>query len=98
MHLKTAVSYLGKRMVLANREWVDAGALAEFTVIDVPAEERWAANALRIGEPILMPSAFPNTRKILEEAAFQLASGHTTQLAKAETGMTCLELRFQDAV
>jgi dimethylargininase len=98
MHLKTAVSYLGNRTVLANREWIDAGALAEFTIIDVPPEERWAANVLRIGETILIPSAFPKTGKILEKAGFNVRSIDTSELAKAEAGMTCMSLVFRDSV
>jgi dimethylargininase len=97
MHLKTAVSYLGNRTVVANREWIDAGALAEFTIIDVPVEERWAANVLRIGETILIPSAFPKTGKILEEAGFNVRSIDTSELAKAEAGMTCMSLVFRDS-
>jgi dimethylargininase len=98
MHLKTAVSYLGNGTVLANREWMDARALAEFTVIDVPSEERWAANVLRIGETILIPSAFPKTRNILEDAGFNVTSINTSELAKAEAGMTCMSLVFRDSV
>jgi dimethylargininase len=98
MHLKTAVSYLGNGTVLANREWIEAGSLAELTVVDVPSEEPWAANVLCIGETILIPSAFPKTCNILEDAGFNVTSIDTSELAKAEAGMTCMSLVFRDSV
>jgi dimethylargininase len=94
MHLKTACSYLGDGTVLANRKWIDAAALAGLHVIDVPPEEPWAANVLRIGETLLIPSAFPKTRELLEEAGFTVKTVDTSELAKAEAGMTCMSLLF----
>jgi hypothetical protein len=35
MHLKTGCTYLGGRSLLANRAWIDAGAFADFEIVDV---------------------------------------------------------------
>jgi dimethylargininase len=94
MHLKTACSYLGEGTVLANRKWIDAAAMAGLRIIDVPPEEPWAANVLRIGETLLIPAAFPKTRKLLETAGFTVRTVDTSELAKAEAGMTCMSLVF----
>ncbi len=94
MHLKTACSYLGDETVLANRKWIDADALAGLHIIDVPPAEPWAANVLRIGETLMIPAAFPKTRKLLETAGFTVRTVDTSELAKAEAGMTCMSLVF----
>lgn len=48
LHLKSACSYLGRNSILVNRAWVDDTRLAGFELIDVPASEAGAANALLI--------------------------------------------------
>src|SRR5579872_146860 len=53
LHLKSACCWLGEDLVLANREWIEP--LRGVRVLDVPAQEPWAANVLRIGETVLMP-------------------------------------------
>ena len=48
LHLKSGCSYVGRNSILVNREWVDVKQFAGFELIDVPAEEPSAANALLI--------------------------------------------------
>src|SRR6185369_7853922 len=61
LHLKSACCYIGDDTVLVNRTWMDPDALCGLKMLDVPAEEPRGANALRIGNTVLMPAAFPRT-------------------------------------
>jgi dimethylargininase len=92
LHLKTACCYIGDDTVLANRAWMDADALCSLTIVDVP--EPRGANALRIGNTVLMPAAFPRTCELLERSGFQVRSIDNSELLKAEAGVTCTSLIF----
>jgi len=90
LHLKSAVCYLGDNKVLANRNWIDAAALSKFEIVDVP-EER-GANVLRLGDTVLIPAAFPETAQTLRAAGFKTREIDTSELLKAEAGVTCMSL------
>lgn len=90
LHLKTAVTYLGRNTLLMNRAWFDLTPFDGFQSIDVDAGEPFAANALRVGEVIVFPLAFPKTRAKLTD--FDVRAVHADELAKAEGGVTCCSL------
>jgi dimethylargininase len=94
LHLKSACCYLGGDRVLANREWIDPVPLANFTLIHVPAEEPRGANVLRVGDTVLIPAAFPQTAGVLSDAGFHPRLVDTSELLKAEAGVTCMSLLF----
>jgi dimethylargininase len=48
LHLKSGCSYVGRNLILVNREWVDVKRLTGFDLIDVPRSEPGAANVLLI--------------------------------------------------
>lgn len=95
LHFKTACSYVGEGTLLVNRGWIDAAALDGYKLIDVASDEHWAANALRIGETVLMPAGFPRTEAILRRAGFQVQSLDVSELQKAEGSVTCLSVIFE---
>jgi dimethylargininase len=95
LHFKSACCYLGDGAVLTNREWIDAAPLAGLRILDVPSGEEWAANVLRVRDSILLPSRFPRTREMLEAAGYRIVTVDNTELAKAESGLTCLSLLFE---
>jgi len=95
LHLKSAVTYLGRNTLLANRHWFDAAAIQGYEWIDVDPAETHAANALAIGEAVIFPASFPRTRERLEAAGFQVKTIDISELQKAEAGLTCSSLLFQ---
>ena len=95
LHLKSACCYIGDGAVLINRAWVDAAPLRGFRLIDVADGEPWAANALRIGETVLMPESFPATADLLRKAGFKVRTVNLSELLKAESGVTCSSLIFE---
>ena len=94
LHLKSACTDIGDHRLLINRDWIDAGAFAGFDFIDVAASEPAAANALRIGETVIMPSAFPQTIARLEAHAIKVCAVDVSELQKAEGGVTCKSVIF----
>jgi dimethylargininase len=95
LHLKSAICPLSPDAVLANRRWIDLEAFRDFTVFDVPDDEPGAANVLGIGENILMPASFPQTRDLLVRNGFRVITVDISELQKAEAGVTCSSLTFE---
>lgn len=96
LHLKSACSYVGNDTVLVNQWWIDAQALPTLDPIDVPDEESFAANALLVNDVVILPESFPKTRALLERRGFRVRSIDISELQKAEAGVTCTSLIFDD--
>jgi dimethylargininase len=92
LHLKTAVTRVGRQTLLIDRSLVSDGAFRGLTLIDVDPAEVFAANALLVGETVVMPSAFPLTRRRLEDRGIEVLTVDASELAKAEGGVTCCSL------
>ena len=95
LHLKSAVTYLGNNVLLANRAWFDTAPLASFEWIEVDAAEPHAGNALRLNGSILFPASFPKTRARIEAKGFHVLPLDIAELQKAESGLTCSSLIFE---
>jgi dimethylargininase len=96
LHLKSACTYLGRDTVLANRDWVDPAPFAVCHVIDVPPDEAAAADALAIGGTVILPASFPQTARQVERAGWRVLPVDVSELQKAEAGVTCMSLIFND--
>jgi len=94
LHLKSAVTYLGRNTLLGNRAWFHCGRLAGFDWIDVDPTEPHAANALAIADSLVFPISFPRTRERIEAKGFQVTPIEISELQKAESGLTCSSLLF----
>src|SRR5712671_2594112 len=94
LHLKSAVTHLGRKTLLANRAWFDTTPLVGHGWIDVDPAEPHAANALELSDTIIFPASFPRTRARIEARGFQVTSIDICELQKAESGLTCSSLLF----
>jgi dimethylargininase len=95
LHLKSAVTSLGRNTLLANRPWFDTAAFAGYEWIDVDPAEPHAANALALGDTIIFPASFPRTRARIEARGFHVTPLDISELQKAESGLTCSSLLFE---
>ena len=95
LHLKSAVTHLGKNILLANRKWFDATPLAGFEWIEVDPSEPHAGNALALNATVIFPASFPKTRVRIEAKGFHVVSLDIAELQKAESGLTCSSLIFE---
>jgi dimethylargininase len=94
LHLKSAVTFLGRNTLLANRKWFDASSMPGFEWVDVSPEEKHAANALAFGDTVILPASFPLTRAQVETRGFKVFPLDISELQKAESGLTCSSLLF----
>ncbi len=94
LHLKSAVTSLGRNTLLANRAWFDAAPFAGQDWIDVDPAEPHAANALALAGTVIFPASFPRTRARIEARGFHVAPLDISELQKAESGLTCSSLLF----
>jgi dimethylargininase len=95
LHLKSAVTHLGRNTLLANRAWFDSKCFEGFEWIDVEAGEPHAANALALSGAVIFPASFPRTRALIEARDFQVVPLDISELQKAESGLTCSSLLFE---
>jgi dimethylargininase len=94
LHLKSAVTFLGRNTLLANRKWFNACSMPGFEWIDVAPAEPHAANALALGDTVILPASFPLTRTRIEARGFEVLPLDISELQKAESGLTCSSLLF----
>jgi dimethylargininase len=95
LHLKSAVTYLGRETLLANRAWFDPSPFYGYAWLDVDPSEPHAANALALADTIIFPQSFPRTRASIESAGFHVTPLDISELQKAESGLTCSCLIFE---
>lgn len=95
LHLKSGCTYVGDETVLINPEWVDPAGIGDYRFIEVAEGEAGAANALRVGETVLIPSAWPRTAGKLRRAGYRVRELELSELLKAESGVTCSSLLFE---
>ena len=95
LNLKSACTYLGRGIVLANPEWVDGSFLGGIEVLPVAPEEPFGANARAVGGKLLYAAGCPRTLARLEQRGFDVITVETAELRKAESAMTCMSLVFE---
>jgi dimethylargininase len=95
LHLKSAVTSLGRNTLVGNRAWFDSKRMQGFEWVDVNATEPHAANALTVRDSVIFPDSFPKTRADIEARGFNVLSLDISELQKAESGLTCSSLLFE---
>jgi dimethylargininase len=94
LHLKSAVTHIGRDTLLANPAWVDTSQFDGVAAVPVSPEEPHAGNALLVGNTVILPASFPKTRARLQEHGFQIETVDVSELQKAEAGVTCCSVIF----
>jgi dimethylargininase len=92
LHLKSAATEVGPDTILINPAWVDPAAFDGLVRVEIAPEEPFAANALRVGNTVIHPEAFPRTRERLGKQGIDVRAVDVSELAKAEGGVTCCAL------
>lgn len=94
LHLKSAVTALDEKTLLANRAWFDSSFLEGYEWVDVDPGELHAGNALALGGTIIFPALFQRTAARIEARGFRVTPLDISELQKAESGLTCSCLLF----
>jgi dimethylargininase len=100
LHLKSAVTQIGKDLLLINPDFVPPERFAPMEVIPVAPAEADGANALWIGGAgaVIYPAHYPATAERLERAGVRVVPVPSTEVAKAEGGVTCCSVLFEAAL
>lgn len=94
LHLLTGCSYLGRGVLLASDAYAEVSAFAGLQMVVVPSEEAYAANALAVGDAVVLPAGHPRTSRRLRTLGFEVLTVSLSEFAKADGGVTCLALPF----
>ncbi len=94
LHLKTGLSWLGGRRLLATAEIAGHGALGGWEVVRVPGGEDYAANCILVNEALLVARGFPATSALLGELGYDLVPLPMTEYRKMDGGLSCLSVRW----
>jgi dimethylargininase len=95
LHLKTGLAYLGDGRMLATADIPRHPALAAYEFVEVPHEERYCANAIRVNERVLLAAGYPKTRAAIELLGFETVALEMSEFRKLDGGLSCLSLRWQ---
>ena len=94
LHLKTGLSWLGERRLLAAREIAGHEALSGWEIVRVPEREDYAANCIRVNDTLLVAEGFPATSALLGESGYDLVPLAMSEYRKMDGGLSCLSLRW----
>lgn len=94
LHLKTGLSYLEGKVLLVDRGFSDYKQFAAYDRIDVPAEESYAANCVRVNDYVLVPSGNPRVLAAIESKGLRPIVLDMSEYRKLDGGLSCLSLRF----
>jgi dimethylargininase len=94
LDLMTGCSYVGRGVLLASGTFAEVPAFAGLELVRVPPEEAYAANALAVGDTVVLPAGHPRTATRLRALGFDVLAVSLSEFAKADGGVTCLALPY----
>jgi dimethylargininase len=98
LHLKSACTALLDGRLLVNPSWIAMSDLDGLPSVPIVPDEPFAADVALVRETIVAGAAFPQTNDKLRQMGFALRSVDLSEFAKAEGGVTCLSLIFEEQV
>ena len=96
LHLKTDCSLIDEETVLATKALADSGVLDGMKVVEVPAQERRATNAVRLNDTVLVRAGCPRTLDLLLQHGVNAVPLPVDEIAKIDAGLSCMSLRWFD--
>jgi dimethylargininase len=94
LHLKSAVAYLGEKNLVVWDEFADMEPFHGFKHIRISAQERYAANCLRVHDYVLVATGFPATAEAIRKTGYNLLPLDVSEFRKMDGGLSCLSIRF----
>jgi dimethylargininase len=94
LHLKTGLAYLGDGRMLVTPDIPRVAALDPYELVEVPDDERYAANCLRVNDRVLVAAGYPKTRNAIEDCGYETIPLEMSEFRKLDGGLSCLSLRW----
>lgn len=92
VHLKSYATFIGKGTVVASDRFAEHDAFTGLRVVRIPEEEAYAADALAIGDVVLMASGRTASHKLVREEGFEVVPVDVSEFEKCEGAITCLSI------
>lgn len=96
LHLKSTCTAIDDETLFVNPEWIELDGLSEFNLVHTPPEEPESANVLRVGSAVCVQAGFPQAAELISRIVKRVEIIDTSELRKAEAGLTCSSIIFQD--
>ena len=94
LHLKSGVAYLGNRHILAAGELIGQKAFQKFNLIPLDATASLAANCIRVGDFVIIPTEYPKLKDVLTRKGYAVIEIDISEFQKMDGGLSCLSLRL----
>lgn len=94
LHLKTGVAYLENNILVATGEFATNPIFKSFQMLEVEAEESYAANCIWINDHVIIPKGYPNAKWTIESEGYDTIEVDVSEFKKLDGGLSCLSLRF----
>ena len=96
LHLTTGCGVIDDETVLLNPRWLDADAFKGLRRLDVPEEEPWAANTIRVKDGVCLEEGANRTIELVQPYARDIEVLDISEFRKAEGSLSCLSLIFRE--
>ncbi|MGD8627837.1 MAG: N(G),N(G)-dimethylarginine dimethylaminohydrolase, partial [bacterium] len=90
----SACTCLGNGQILILSGFPERSVFEEYRAIEVPAEEAYAANCLRVKGRVLISAGYPRTKDLIEAAGFETIELEMSEFRKGQGSLTCLSKIF----
>lgn len=96
LHLKTGGTYVEDGNLLVSGEFKTKPACrrGQFNIFEVPEEEAYGADRVRINDHVVMAKGYPRVRAQLEARGHKIIEVEMTEFEKIDGSITCLSLRW----
>jgi dimethylargininase len=94
LHLKTGLSWVGERQLLAAGDLARHEAFRQWEIVRVPDGEEYAANCVSVNGAMLMANGFPITQSVLRSAGWDVVALEMSEFRKMDGGLSCLSVRW----
>ncbi len=92
LHFKTGCAILDDETIFAVRDLADC--FDGYDVMICPDGEEPASNLIRFNGKVFCADGFPETRKMLIDAGYDVVTLNVSEAAKIDGGLSCMSLRF----
>jgi dimethylargininase len=94
LHLLSGCSFVGPDVLLALESLEGFARSHGFQAVAVPAGEAAAANALTLGDDVVLPAGYPETQARLERLGKRVHPVAASEFEKRDGGVTCLSVLY----
>ena len=94
LHLKTGIAYLENNNLLVSGELISNPEFQQSNKIIIPEHESYAANCIWVNGSVIMPSGYPQAKKIITSHGYKTIDVDLSEFQKLDGGASCLSLRF----